>query len=99
MHQPVWDVGDVLSRASALLREFRDVQKQPLRQLVPREVVKRSPPAENVYRVNFDGAVFEDQACAGLGVVVRDLVGLIIGALSQKIRFPGSVVMVEALAA
>ncbi|KAK7845071.1 hypothetical protein CFP56_010009 [Quercus suber] len=52
-----------------------------------------------LYKVNFDGAVFEDQACAGLGVVIRDLAGLIIGALSQRIRLPSSVVMGEALAA
>ena len=81
------------------IKEFRDVQKHPLRQPVPREVIKWSPPAESVYKVNFDRAVFEDQACAGLGVVVKDSAGLIIGALSQKIKFPGSVVMVEALAA
>uniref|UniRef100_A0A7N2QZ17 RNase H type-1 domain-containing protein n=1 Tax=Quercus lobata TaxID=97700 RepID=A0A7N2QZ17_QUELO len=73
--------------------------KHPSRQPVPREVVKWSPLAESVYKVNFDRAGFEDQACARLGVVVKDLAGLIIGALSQKIRFPGSMVMVEALAA
>ncbi|KAL0005365.1 hypothetical protein SO802_012926 [Lithocarpus litseifolius] len=39
------------------------------------------------------------KACAGLGVVIRDSAGLVIGALSQKIRLPSSVVMVEALAA
>ncbi|KAL0001329.1 hypothetical protein SO802_015110 [Lithocarpus litseifolius] len=89
----------MVDRASALLREFRDVQKLPLQRSVPREVVKWSPPAEGLYKVNFDGAVFEDQACAGLGVVIRDSAGLVIGALSQKIRLPSSVVMVEDLAA
>ncbi|KAK9983282.1 hypothetical protein SO802_032807 [Lithocarpus litseifolius] len=91
--------GNVVDRASALLHEFRDVQKLPLRRSVPREVVKWSPPDDGLYKVNFDGAVFEDQACAGLGVVIRDSAGLVIGALSQKIRLPSSVVMVEALAA
>ncbi|KAK9998718.1 hypothetical protein SO802_018321 [Lithocarpus litseifolius] len=99
VHQPVWDVGNVVDRASALLREFRDVQKLPLRRSVPREAVKWSPPAEGLYKVNFDGAVFEDQACAGLGVVIRDSAGLVIGVLSQKIRLPSSMVTVEALAA
>nr|XP_023873270.1 uncharacterized protein LOC111985845 [Quercus suber] len=57
------------------------------------------PLAFGVYKINFDGAFFEERACAGLGVVIRDSVGLVIGALSQKIRYPGSVDMVEALAA
>ena len=52
-----------------------------------------------MYKINFDGALFEEQACAGLGVVIRDSAGLIIGVLSQKIRYPGSMDMVEALAA
>ena len=60
VHQSVWDVGDVVDRALALLREFHDMQKLHLRRSVPREVVKWSPPAEGLYRVNFDEAIFED---------------------------------------
>ncbi|XP_065623665.1 uncharacterized protein LOC136065005 [Quercus suber] len=56
-------------------------------------------PNESLYKINFDGAIFEDQACAGLDVVIRDSAGLIIGALSQKIKLPSSLVMVEVLAA
>ena len=66
---------------------------------LPNEIVKWSPPVEGLYKINFDGAIFEDQACAGLGVVIRDSAGLIIGALSQKIRLPSLTVMVEALVA
>ncbi|XP_050290614.1 uncharacterized protein LOC126728906 [Quercus robur] len=73
--------------------------KHPLRRPVPREVIKWSPPDESVYKINFDAAVFEEQGSAGLGVVVRDLAGLVISTLSQKIRFPGLAVMVEALVA
>ena len=62
-------------------------------------MIKWSPPDESVYKINFNGAVFEEQGSAGLGVVVRDLTGLVISALSEKIRFPGLAVMVEALAA
>ncbi|KAL0001451.1 hypothetical protein SO802_015232 [Lithocarpus litseifolius] len=83
--------------AWAIWERRNRLRKLPLRQSVPREVVKWSSPAEGLYKVNFDGAVFEDQACAGLGVVIRDSVGLVISALSQKIRLPSSVVMVEAL--
>lgn len=55
-------------------------------------------PSEGVYKINFNGAIFEDQACAGLGVVIRDSAGFIVGALNQKIKLPSLVVMVEALA-
>ena len=37
--------------------------------------------------------------CAGLGVVVRDSAGLVIAALSQRVRLPGSADVVEALVA
>ena len=56
-------------------------------------------PDSGFFKVNFDGALFLDQRCAGLGVVVRDSDGLIIAALSQKVRLPGSVDVVEALVA
>ena len=49
--------------------------------------------------MNFDGALFLEQRCAGLGVVVRDSAGLVIAALSQRVRLPGNADVVEALAA
>lgn len=39
-------------------------------------------PIAGVFKINFNGAIFENMAIAGLGVVVRDVVGLIIVALS-----------------
>ena len=57
MHQSVWDVGDVVDKASALLQEFHDVQKLQPRRIVLREFVKWSPLAEGMYNVNFDGAM------------------------------------------
>ena len=62
-----WAIWEWRNRASALLREFHDVQKLHPRRSVPREVVKWSPPIEGLYKVNFNGAIFEDQAFAGLG--------------------------------
>ena len=72
--------------------------------MVPRMAVQSmdlrwKSPEPGFYKVNFDGALFLDQRCAGFGVVVRDLVGLVIAALSQRVRLPGSVDVVEALAA
>ena len=75
-----------------------------MQMMTPRMAVQRvdlrwKPPNSSVYKITFDGALFLEQRCAGLGVVVRDLVGLIIAALSQRLRLPGSVDVMEALAA
>ena len=56
------------------------------------------PPQEGMYKANFDAALFDGLGMAGLGIVVRDSMGNIIAALSQKIRSPHSVEMAEALA-
>nr|XP_023895477.1 uncharacterized protein LOC112007374 [Quercus suber] len=47
---------------------------------------------------NFDGAFFQDIAAAGLGVVIRDHEGKVIGALFERIALPTFVDDVEALA-
>ena len=50
--------------------------------------VKWRPPNENVVKVNFDGALFGESNCAGLGVVVRNSKGVVLAALSEKIVKP-----------
>ena len=92
--QKSWDKEALLLRASEVLQAL----------LTPRLAVQRchlrwKPPDPGVYKINFDGALFLEQRCAGLGVVVRDSAGLVIAALSQRVRLPGSVDVVEALAA
>lgn len=56
------------------------------------------PPDLPFYKANFDGALFRDSSSAGIGVVVKDFEGNVIGALSEQIGLPASVVEVEALA-
>ena len=55
-------------------------------------------PTQTQYKANFDGALFKTCDTAGLGVIIRDNVGAIIGALSMRIPLPQSVATVEALA-
>ena len=57
------------------------------------------PPPVGVYKANFDATLFEHNNFAGLGVVVRDCSGSVIGALSQKILLPQPVEHAKALAA
>ena len=58
-----------------------------------------TPPGAGFYKINFNGPIFESSGRAGLGVVVRDVEGMVIVALSHNIQLPSSVDSAEALAA
>ena len=62
-------------------------------------MVRWQPPAENSFKVNFDGAVFGEEQEAGIGVVIRDNEGQVLVALSAKVRLPASVEVLKMLAA
>ncbi|XP_050255047.1 uncharacterized protein LOC126700926 [Quercus robur] len=65
----------------------------------PKENTKWQPPMEGIYKTNYDGAVFIESGEAGIGVIVRDARGEVITTLAEKILYPGSVEVLEALAA
>ena len=46
------------------------------------------PPKPGSYKVNTDGATFDDIKCCGVGVVIRNEMGEIMGALSKKFGQP-----------
>ena len=54
------------------------------------------PPSAPLLKVNFDGVLFMDTSQAGIGVVIRDSAGKVIGALSDRIVLPTTVDDVEA---
>ena len=60
---------------------------------------KWKPSDKDEFKTNYDGAVFQETNEAGIGVVIRNDDGEVLGPLSKKIALPGSVVMVEMLAA
>ena len=45
-------------------------------------VVRWMPPISPLYKINFDGALFNDLGVARLGVVIRDSSGQVVGALA-----------------
>lgn len=84
--------------AGSLLQEFLAVQEvEPEK---PRRVLLHQwrPPELDVHRVNFDAAVFKASNSAGIGVVVRDWCGMVVGALSMPIPLSNLVADLEALA-
>ena len=60
----------VLQRAIDYLMEFRATQprKQPT---PPQPLAKWSPPVEEYYKINFDGAVFRDEEKASIGLLFK----------------------------
>ncbi|XP_050248495.1 uncharacterized protein LOC126695706 [Quercus robur] len=57
------------------------------------------PPDEGMYKVNYDGTCFVDEEKAGIGVVVRNDRGQVMGSLAEKIEMPPTVEVLEAMAA
>ena len=68
---------------------------QPTRQ-VPSRTALESP----CYKINFDGAIFDKDKSASLGVVIQNNEGyLVMASLSQLIPLPPTVIEVETLVA
>ena len=88
---------DVASEALALVDEFKG-QVEASRQRVPRRTVAWTPPRKDWYKVNVDGAVFEELGNCGIGVVIRNYRGLLMGAMSKKLDLPLGALEVEAKA-
>ena len=56
------------------------------------------PPQNGRYKVNVDGAVFSRLKSSGIGVVIRNEDGLIMGAMSKNLPLPLGALEVEAKA-
>lgn len=88
----------ILEDSKQFLEEFRGVSELPLPRQ-PRPLKSWSPPQIGWYKVNIDGAVFKDIGHCGIGVVVQNDKGLIMGALCKNFPYPLGALEVEAKAA
>lgn len=57
------------------------------------------PPPANLVKINFDNAVFSKENISGIGVVVRDENGLVLGSCSKRLPQAYSAMEVKAMAA
>ena len=62
------------------------------------EAVRWRPPKQGWYKVNTDGATFDDIKCCGVGVVIRNERGELMGALSKNFGLPLGGLEAEAMA-
>ncbi|XP_023886377.1 uncharacterized protein LOC111998512 [Quercus suber] len=97
VNEPCTPVGKIYEAAQNTLSEFQSkaTPKQP--KAIPNKV-KWRPPISDFYKANYDGALLEELGEAGLGFVIRNEKGEVMGSLAEKINKPDSVEVLEALA-
>uniref|UniRef100_A0A2N9GI95 Reverse transcriptase domain-containing protein n=1 Tax=Fagus sylvatica TaxID=28930 RepID=A0A2N9GI95_FAGSY len=102
LHQPTDQITRIVPRAQELITKFTNEQDRPPVSLSVSKasaVIKWQPPAEGRYKVNYDGAIFRNTNEAGLGVIIRNARGAVMGSMCQRVPFPHSIEAVEASAA
>ena len=60
---------------------------------------KWCPPKPDLAKINFDGAMFNKWDEAGIGVIIRNPKGEVMATLSEKIKKPPTIEILELLAA
>ena len=58
--------------------------------------MKWKPPSPDRYKINVDGVVFKEHRLAGVGILIRDAEGHLIGACSKKLEAPLGAIEAEA---
>ena len=80
MKNPQW----LTNRAAELLEEYKKAQEN----LVISSAVPGSnywkPPPQDVYKLNFDAAVFSDLNCSGVGAIIRNFASEVMAGWQQR---------------
>ena len=87
--------------AGSLVQEFLEAQDPTTTTPMssPIHILQQwRPPDKNIFKANFDAALFKLENLAGLSVVIRDWRGEAIGALTMSVPLAQTVVELEALA-
>ncbi len=97
LHQAVEAIDQVNTKARAYLEEFaNNIESPPPKDPLPAPVIKWQPPRYNLFKANYDGAVFKKTNEAGIGVIIRNREGKVMASLVQKVRYPQLVESIEA---
>ncbi|XP_075640327.1 uncharacterized protein LOC142612082 [Castanea sativa] len=94
MKHPCW----LNKRAADYMEEYRIAQEQ----LVVSNTISSGhhwqPPPQNIYKLNFDAAVFMEQQCSGVGAIIRNAQGEVMAGMSAKGSYVRDSEEAEALA-
>ncbi|KAL0004760.1 hypothetical protein SO802_012321 [Lithocarpus litseifolius] len=95
---PGLPLDQIMQTAIDSFLEFQKAQT-PAEPRIARPRTRWFAPPNESFKINFDGAVFKDKDRAGIGVIIRDSRGLVMGSMSQVVPLPQTIVELEALAA
>ena len=99
--RPTQPLYKITQMAGSLVQEFLEAQDPTTTTPVssPIHILQQWRPLdENIFKANFDAALFKSENLAGLGVVIRDWHGDAIGTLTMSVPLAQTVVELEALA-
>ena len=82
--QTACPLNQILNISKERKNEFQLLHPSNLRQQ-HRKHTRWKPPAEDFLKVNYDGAIFQEQGRVGIGVVIRNSTGEVMASLSQQI--------------
>ncbi|KAF3971579.1 hypothetical protein CMV_004842 [Castanea mollissima] len=78
--------------------EFRALKPAPSPSR-PKRRAQWKPPDQDTFKINFDGAIFAEEKCSGLAVIIRNQKGLVMASMAPRVPQQLQPIEIEALVA